>query len=88
MPTKQQAGYHYANSLVQKISTDIKQQLNDRNNQMIAMLQSIPGLVESSSDSDNSSQEPTEHVVVNVSQQNDQVQLDVLRLLIDLHSDL
>ena len=68
----QHAGYHQANSLAQKISTEIKQHLNDRGNQMITMLQSITGLVEYSLDSDNSSQELTEHVVANISQQNDQ----------------
>ena len=69
----QQVGYDQANSLVQKISTDIQQQLNDHDAQMMAMLQSIPGLVESNSESYNSSQEPTYHVVANVRQQNDQV---------------
>ena len=73
----QQAGYHQANLIAQKISIDIQQQLNDRYVQMMAMLQSIPRLVESNSESDNSSQGPTEHVVVNVSQQNDQVQLEI-----------
>ena len=84
----QHTGYHQANSIAQKIITDIPQKLNDRDTQMMAMLQSIPGLVESNLESENSSQEPTEHVVVNVSQQNDQVQLQILRLLKDLHSDL
>jgi len=87
-PTMQQAGFHQANSLAQKISTDIQQQLNDRDNHMMAMLQSIPGLTESSSDADSSSQEPTEYEVANVSQQNNQVQLEILRLLKEIRTDL
>ena len=62
----QHAGYHQANSLAQKISTDIQQQLNEGDTQMMDMLQSILGLVEFNSESDNSSQEPAEHVVANV----------------------
>lgn len=84
----QQEGFHQANSLAQKISTDIQQQLNDRDNQMMDIIQYIPGLTEYSSDSDSSSQEPTEHVVANVSQQNNQVQLEILCLLKDIRSDL
>ena len=84
----QQAGFHQANSLAQKITTDIQQQLNDRDNHMMDMLQSILGLTESSSDADISSQEPTEHEADNVSQKINQVQLEILRLLKDIRSDL
>ena len=86
-PKTQQSGYHQASSLSQKISTDTMQQLNERNTQMMAMLQSIPGLVESNSESENSSQEPSEHVVANVTEQNDQIQLVILRMLKDLRSN-
>ena len=33
-----QAGYHQANTLVQRISEDIKSQLHERDNHMLAML--------------------------------------------------
>ena len=37
-PTMQHSGYHQANSLAQKISTDIQKQLDDRDTQMMDVL--------------------------------------------------
>ena len=56
-----QAGYHQANAPTQRISKDIKFQLHERDNHMIAMLQAIPSLAKSSSDSDTTLEEEELH---------------------------
>ena len=56
-PSMQQAGYHQANALAQKISNDIRLQLHERGTQMLAMLQTIPALAQSSTDSEDTSED-------------------------------
>ena len=60
-PTMQQAGYHHANHLANRITSDIQEQLNQQDSQVLAMLQSIPSLA-SSTESD-SNYQPTSHHV-------------------------
>jgi len=77
-PTIQQAGCHHANSLAQKNNSNIEHQLSIRDTQMISIVQFIPGLVESSSQSEDSQEDQAQHVASNASQDN--TELQILRL--------
>ena len=59
--TMNQAGCHHANSMVSQIRVDTNDQLESRNNEVISILHSIPSLISSSSDSENSQDPPTHH---------------------------
>ena len=60
-PTMQQAGYHHANVLASRISQDIDEKLQERDNNMIAMLQSsLAGISCSSSSNDESESLPSQ----------------------------
>ena len=71
----QQAGYHYANTLAEKVTKDINKQLQERDNNMLVMLQSIPSLTESSTNKDSDSTPP---VAVNFITTTDGTQLAIL----------
>ena len=62
-----QARYHHANSLAQQINSNIHHQLSQRDSQMLAMVQSMPVVVESSSQSDDSQEHHEQHVASNAS---------------------
>ena len=89
----QQAGYHHANALAQKISHDIKYQLHERDTQMLAMLQAIPSLQSSSGSDDTQEDEhleqlpPVQHAA-NISSTNYRMQIEMLRLLKELSADI
>ena len=57
-PTMQQAGYHHANILAQEISSQIQQQMEERDTQLLSVLQSLPSLTDTSSSSDSDSTPP------------------------------
>ena len=84
-PTMQQAGYHHANALAQQI----QQQLQDRDTQMMALLQNIPSLTSSSSSSaEEDYQEehnPTSHAANSLV---DSTQLEILKLLRQIQLDM
>jgi len=88
-----QVGYHQANALAQRISEDIKSQLHECDNHMLAMLQAIPSLAKSSSDSDTTPEEEELHhhlsqVAANMTSTSDRIQLEMLRLLKELSNDI
>ena len=92
-PSMQQAGCHQANALAQRISEDIKLQFNERDTQMLAMLQAIPSLTSSSTDSDDSQENEltpqyVSNVAANVASSGDNVQLEILRILKELSVDI
>ena len=51
----QQAGYHYANAVVDQIKNDITNHFQARDSKVLAMLQSIPSLTKASSGSEDES---------------------------------
>ena len=51
----QQAGYHHANALALKVSQNIEEKLQERDQHMLAILQNIPSLIKSSSSSSSGS---------------------------------
>jgi len=84
-PTMQQAGYHHANVLAQEIGQQLQAQLEARDSKMYAVLQQIPGLTDTSSSSEDSYEEPQEAVN---SLTASSIQLEILKLLRDIKSDL
>ena len=80
--TMQQAGNHHANSIAQQTNSNIQQQLTQRNSQILEMMQSMPVLAESSSQSDDSHEDHDYKFSSNSSQDN--TQLQILRLLQDM----
>ena len=84
-PTMQQAGYHHANALAQEIRQELQAQLEARDSKMYAVLQQIPGLTDTSSSSEDSYEEPQEAVN---SLTAGSIQLEILKLLRDIKSDL
>ena len=92
-PSMQQAGYHHANALAQKISDDLRLQLHERDTQMLAMMQNMPGLSQSSADSEDTVEDETPHHhsiqrAANVTSSSDTIQLEMLRLLKELAMDM
>ena len=85
-PTMQQAGYHHANSLTQHVNSNIEHQLSQRDSQMLSMVRSMRGIVESLSQSDDSQEDHDQHVASNASQDN--TQLQILRLLQEIQRSL
>ena len=88
-PTMQQAGYHHANHLANRITSDIQEQLNQRDSQVLAMLQSIPSLA--SSTESNSDDQPTSHYVnqtIHRQSAADQTQLEILKLLKEISMEM
>ena len=88
-----QAGYHQVNALAQRISKDIKSQLHERDNHMLAMLQAIPSLAKSSSDSDDTlDKEELDHhlsqIEANMTSTSDRIQLEMLHLLKELSNNI
>ena len=85
-PTMQQAGCHHANALVAKVTRDINEQLQVRDNYMLAMLQcipSLPSLAESSASED--TEDNASPAVNRIT--TDDTQLVILRLLRDIKND-
>ena len=85
-PTMQQAGYHHANVLALKVSQDIEEKLQERDQHMLAMLQNIPSLIESSSSSSLSQNTDPSQVASSIT--SDQTQLAILQLLRDMQLDM
>ena len=85
-PTMQQAGYHHANLLASRISQDIDEKLQERDSNMIAMLQSsLTGTSCSSSSNDESESLPSQAAS---SVTSDHTQLAILQLLREIQVDL
>jgi len=84
-PTMQQAGFHQANLIAEQIRSDINTHLNERDSQVLAMLQSIPDLTYSSSGSTSEEDTPLTHQANALV---DQTQLEILRLLKEIAQDL
>ena len=88
-PTMQQVGYHHANILAQEISSQIQQQMEERDTQLLSILQSLPSLTDTSSSSDSDSTPPplpptqaANYITA------DQTQLEILKILQELKADL
>ena len=71
----QQAGNHHANFIAQQTNSNIQQQLTQRDSQILEMMQSMPGLAESSSQSDDPHEDHDHQVASSVSQDNIQLQI-------------
>ena len=78
-PTMQQAGYHQANMIAEKISTDIQDQLSQRDMQLLSMLQTL-----TTADQENI---PPNQSVACTSQTPD-TQLEILEISQELRSEL
>lgn len=76
-PTMHQTGYHHANVLAQELSTQIQQQLEQRDEQLLSVIQAMPSLTDASSSSD--SEDPPASQVANSITTN--TQLEILKLL-------
>ena len=84
-PTMQQAGYHHANALAQELSNQLQQQFTQRDEQLLSVIQALPGLTPASSSSD-SEDTPSIHAANSVS--TDATQLEILRLLKELKTEI
>ena len=51
-PTMKKAGHYHANALAQEMSTQLQQQLEQRDSQLLSVIQSFLSLIETSSSSD------------------------------------
>ena len=69
------------------MSTDTQQQSSERGTQMLAMIQSMPSLIESLSDSDDSTQEPKCHKADSLTRNNNRIQLEIFCFLTYLRTD-
>ena len=58
--TMQQAGYHHSNVLAQELSTQIQEQLAQRDNQLLSVIQFLLSLIDTSSSSDSESSSPSQ----------------------------
>ena len=81
----QQAGYHHANALAQEISSQIQQQLAERDDQLFSVTQSITSLASASTSSD-SEDSPQDQQANSITPQD--TQLEILKLLHDLKVEL
>ena len=84
----QQAGYHHANALASKVTQDIEEKLQERDQQMLAILQNIPSLAELNSSSSSSTESEPRPTQVAASVTSDQTQLAILQLLREIQLDL
>ena len=87
----QQAGYHHANSLATKISSDIQEQFSQRDTQLLAMLQSLPQLQQENLAPENSNenvQVQSNNQAAYSTMQTDNTQLEILRVLQELRTDM
>ena len=90
-PTMQQAGYHHANSLAPKISSDIQEQFSQRDTQLLAMLQSLPQVQQENLAPENSNenvQVQSNNQAAYSTMQTDNTQLEILRVLQELRTDM
>ena len=88
-PTMQQAGYHHANVLAQEISTQIQQQIEQRDTQLLSVLQSLPSMIDPSSSSDSDATPlslPPTQTANAISA--DKTQLEILKILQELKADM
>ena len=83
-PTMQQAGYHHANALAKQVTKNINNQLQERDNNMLAMLQTLPPIAESRA---NETSDSTLTYTANSVTTTD-TQLAILQLLRDIQMDL
>ena len=74
----QQAGYHHANALASKVTQDIEEKLQERDQQMLAVLQNILSLAELNSSSSSSTESEPCPTQVAASAISDQTQLAIL----------
>ena len=80
-----QFGYHHANAIVSQIRTDVNEQLESRNNEVVSVLHYISLLTSSISNSGHVKESPTHHVN---SATNDVVQLEILKPLKQIQLDM
>ena len=83
----QQAEYHHTNSLAQTILEDIQQTLQSRYAEIMAMVQSIPNLLQVLSTSEDSQSKSKEQVVNSIITELS-VQLEILRLLKQIQKEI
>ena len=83
-PIMQQAGYYHANVMAQEISTQIQQQMAQRDSEILSVLQSLPSLSRTSSSSDSEHAPPQQSV--NALQDN--TQLEILKLLREIQMEM
>ena len=81
----QQAGYHHANSLAQQLSTQLYQQLTEKDNQLLSVIQLIPNTMNATSIS-NLGTSPSQKMANAVSA--NETQLEILKLLRELRVDI
>ena len=82
-----QVGFYHANILAMQINESISQQIASRDSEFLAILQHIPTLVSTSTDSSNSDTKLIlEHQANTAS--NNAVQLEILKLLKELSQDI
>ena len=62
--------------------------MNQRDSQILGLIHSVLSLSETSTQSDDSNDEPPTHAIANVSQQRDNTQLETLRLLKEIKFNL
>ena len=84
-PTMQQAGFHHANAIAGELGSQLQTHLEDNNSKLLSVLQQIPGLVETSSSSEESLEE---HQQAANSIATNNVQLEILKLLREIRLDL
>ena len=89
-PTMQQAGCHHANALASRVSQDIEEKLQERDQHMLAMLQNIPSLIDSSCSSSSSSNQDSDHHPTQAASSitSNQTQLAILQLLREIQLDM
>ena len=80
--TMQQSGYHHANLLASQICEDIKQQIHQRDSEVLASLQDIPITPFS-----NQNATPLQHPTANTLTTS-QAQLEILKLIKELSADV
>ena len=88
-PTMQQAGYHHANSLVMQIRSDMQENMQTRDIQMLAMLNAVtPPPSDSCSTSGTSDTSQTSEINHTANYTTDQTQLEILKLLKELSQSM
>ena len=85
-----QSGFHQANAIVEKLGADIQETISQRDDQILALLQNIPSLTESSSELSLGSRRTDESPPIQNANtiQQDSMQLEILKLLKELRSPL
>ena len=87
----QQVGYHYANSLATKISSDIQEQFSQRDTQLLAMLHSLPQVQQENLAPETRNEDvqvQSNNQAVYSTMQTYNMQLEILRVLQELRTDM